>query len=71
MTFFILAYSYFASVSIIVTLLLYGSTLQKRSRLPPGPFPLPVIGNTLHIPRKALGPGFQRLSQRYGMYIPL
>ena len=51
----------------VVALLQYGYTLHKRSHhLPPGPQPCPFIGNALTIPRKNLGPEFNRLSQRYG-----
>ena len=55
------------SIAIIVALFHYGYTLRTLSRrLPPGPRPLPFIGNALDIPRKNLGPEFQRISQRYG-----
>ena len=39
---------------------------QKYPRLPPGPTPLPIIGNIIHFPRKHLGREFAALSNTFG-----
>ena len=38
----------------------------KGVRFPPGPKPLPFIGNVLDMPRKHLGRDFTNLVKRYG-----
>ncbi|PIL29425.1 cytochrome P450 [Ganoderma sinense ZZ0214-1] len=54
-------------VPVIVVLLVYG--IQRRrhyARLPPGPFPLPILGNIFDFPRKHLGREFAALSSKFG-----
>ncbi|TFK92459.1 cytochrome P450 [Polyporus arcularius HHB13444] len=46
-------------------LLIYIRRAAKR-HLPPGPPPLPIIGNVLDFPRKHLGREFRELSRQYG-----
>nr|VWP00396.1 Uncharacterized protein [Ganoderma boninense] len=45
----------------------------RHSRLPPGPSPLPLLGNILDFPRKHLGREFAALAKTYGdvMYLSL
>lgn len=39
--------------------------MGRRRRLPPGPFPLPIVGNMLHLGRRPYE-SFARLSKKYG-----
>ena len=39
---------------------------RKNARLPPGPTPLPIVGNVLDFPRKHFGREFAALSKRFG-----
>ena len=41
---------------------------RRASRLPPGPAPLPLIGNALDFPRRHLGLEFLEMTKRYGTY---
>ncbi|KAL7282714.1 hypothetical protein ACG7TL_004188 [Trametes sanguinea] len=49
-----------------LTLSRYWFSSRERHRLPPGPKPLPLIGNVLDMPTKNLGPSFRDLNAKYG-----
>ncbi|KAM9323954.1 cytochrome P450 2F3-like [Gastrophryne carolinensis] len=44
----------------------YGKLLWRRRKMPPGPFPLPVLGNFLQIYSEGLLPALVKMSQKYG-----
>lgn len=43
----------------------YAYMLYLRSRMPPGPFPLPIIGNTFSLPENKPWIYFEQLSKKY------
>ena len=43
----------------------YGWMLYMRSRMPPGPFPLPIVGNTYSLPDTKPWIYFEELSKKY------
>ncbi|KAI0714200.1 cytochrome P450 [Cerioporus squamosus] len=49
----------------------YVSARQNNARLPPGPRPLPLIGNVFDMPRKHLARDFAALSEKYGDVVHL
>ncbi|KAK9409246.1 cytochrome P450 2H2 [Crotalus adamanteus] len=56
-------------VLLFVTCLLFMSIWRKtsqRRRMPPGPFPLPLIGNFLQLDTKNFPRSLEKLSQKYG-----
>ncbi|KAI0739567.1 cytochrome P450 98A3 [Daedaleopsis nitida] len=59
-------------ISSIVVALVVKSLLQRRARrLPPGPTPLPIVGNLFHMPRKDMGRELRELSNTYGDVVHL
>ncbi|TFK92449.1 cytochrome P450 [Polyporus arcularius HHB13444] len=53
------------------TLKTYLSQVRRKARLPPGPKPIPIIGNVLDMPRKHFGREFAELSKKHGDVIHL
>lgn len=51
-----------AATAVIVD---YGYMLWLRSKMPPGPFPWPIIGNTFSLPDTKPWIYFEELSQKY------
>jgi len=54
-------------LSVVVTAVAidYGYMLYLRHKMPPGPFPLPIIGNTFSLPNNKPWIYFEELSKRY------
>ena len=62
-------YGLLAGIISIVYLWTRRAVAASQSRtlpLPPGPQPLPFIGNMLDVPTKDLGRGFRQISDQYG-----
>lgn len=61
----------YALVALLVVVLFRESqTRRKRLHLPPGPSPLPLIGNAFDMPRKHLGSEFYELTKKFGTSSP-
>jgi hypothetical protein len=43
----------------------YSNMLRLRARMPPGPFPLPIVGNVLQFPKCKPWVRFEQWSQKY------
>jgi len=43
----------------------YANMLYLRSRMPPGPFPWPIVGNTFSLPKNKPWIYFEELLKRY------
>lgn len=61
------------ALQIITALVLLAIILKLRRRdtsrsLPPGPKPLPVIGNILDLPREKAWLGYHEMSKQYGAF---
>ncbi|XP_063793832.1 cytochrome P450 2F2-like isoform X2 [Pseudophryne corroboree] len=53
----------------LVTVMLvvsYGKYAWRRRKMPPGPFPLPILGNYLQIQSEGLVSGLVKISEKYG-----
>ncbi|KAI0740352.1 cytochrome P450 98A3 [Earliella scabrosa] len=63
-------WSWIGLLSTLFVLVLFISiwlqAVARARRLPPGPTPLPIVGNILQMPRKDLGREFAQLSNVYG-----
>ncbi len=57
-------------VSVILVLLARRAIHRRKkyARFPPGPSPLPIVGNILDFPRTHLGREFSALSNKFGAF---
>ncbi|KAL1898491.1 hypothetical protein Sste5346_003394 [Sporothrix stenoceras] len=53
------------SVAVAALVVDYARMLYLRSRMPPGPFPLPIVGNTFSLPKNKPWIYFEELSEYY------
>lgn len=53
-------------VFVVVVLVDYARILLLRRKLPPGPFPLPIVGNVLQFPQTKPWIKFEEWSRQYG-----
>ncbi|KAK3402352.1 cytochrome P450 [Sordaria brevicollis] len=54
------------TLAITAIIIDYGYMLYLRSKMPPGPFPWPIIGNTFSLPDTKPWIYFEELSKKYG-----
>nr|XP_033812113.1 cytochrome P450 2F2-like [Geotrypetes seraphini] len=47
-------------------IMIYGKMLQKRGQLPPGPIPLPIVGNVLQVNTGNIAQSLMDMSKKYG-----
>ncbi|GME48299.1 putative cytochrome p450 protein [Neofusicoccum parvum] len=55
-----------ACAALLILFADYAHMLYLRSKMPPGPFPWPVVGNTFQLPDKKPWIYFEQLSRHYG-----
>lgn len=53
------------TIAITALVVDYAHMLYLRSGMPPGPFPLPIIGNTFSLPKNKPWIHFEALSKKY------
>lgn len=53
------------TVAVIAVAVDYAHMLYLRSKMPPGPFPLPIVGNTFSLPDNKPWIYFEELSKIY------
>lgn len=56
----------FLTACISFLIMVYGKLLQKRGQLPPGPLPLPIIGNLLQVNTDNISQSLIAMSKKYG-----
>lgn len=56
-------------ILVLVVLADYAHMLYQRSRMPPGPFPWPIVGNTYSLPENKPWIYFEQLSKLYNVPI--
>ncbi|KAG8580878.1 hypothetical protein GDO81_007456 [Engystomops pustulosus] len=53
----------FATIAIVLS---YAKMIWRRRKFPPGPLPMPVIGNALQLMSEGLMPSLVKMSEKYG-----
>ena len=55
-------------VALLALAVVRRARLRKARVLPPGPWPLPLVGNIVDFPQGHLGSDLARLSAKYGLF---